>query len=164
MTSRESNLAQRIRDELTDLQIAVDKARRGWAEAQAHQDQQDLLLDAVALNLHSIYSGLESLFELIARHIDGSPPAGKAWHQELLKQMQHDVPNVRPAVISANTHSLLDEYRRFRHLVRNVYTVNLNSDKLKKLIDDLPDLWGRTQLELNAFAGFLDALDQNIRS
>jgi len=30
-----------------------------------------LYLDSAALNLHGFYSGLERLFELIARHVDG---------------------------------------------------------------------------------------------
>lgn len=30
---------------------------------------QDIYLDSVALNLHGFYSGLERLFELVARHL-----------------------------------------------------------------------------------------------
>lgn len=73
--------------------------------------------------------------------------------------MQNDVSGYRPAVISPATHAMLDEYRRFRHLVRNVYTVNLHPDRLEKLVEQLPLLWEQIEPELNAFADFLDQLN-----
>jgi len=49
-------------------------------------------------------------------------PAGEHWHQLLLEQMASEIGGVRPAVISDATRQALDEYRGFRHVVRNVYT------------------------------------------
>jgi hypothetical protein len=37
-------------------------------------------------------------------------------------QMADEVLNVRPAVISEEVRQWLDDYRGFRHIVRNVYT------------------------------------------
>ena len=37
--------------------------------------------------LHSFYNGLENIFEIIAKNIDGSVPTGNKSHQELLHQM-----------------------------------------------------------------------------
>jgi hypothetical protein len=79
-----------------------------------------LYLDSVALNLHGFYTGIERLFELIARHIDESVPSDKNWHRSLLKQMTENYKNYRPAVISQSIFFELDEFRRFRHVVRNV--------------------------------------------
>jgi len=42
-------------------------------------------LDGVALNLHSFYSGIERIFELIAANVDDIRPVGENWHQTLLK-------------------------------------------------------------------------------
>jgi hypothetical protein len=58
----------------------------------------------------------------VAEVIDGEKPVGENWHQVLLKQMANEVSGVRPAVISENTFVKLNEYRGFRHVVRNVYT------------------------------------------
>ncbi len=55
--------------------------------------------------------------------------------------MASDIPDARPAVISAETATILDEFRRFRHLVRNVYTFNLVPEKMENLISILPTLW-----------------------
>ena len=37
--------------------------------------------------LHSFYNGLENIFEIIAKDIDGYIPTGNKSHQELLHQM-----------------------------------------------------------------------------
>jgi hypothetical protein len=117
-------------------------------------------LDSVALNLHGFYSGLERLFELIARHVDHTLSASGTWHRGLLQQMTHDLVDVRPAVIGQDSALMLDEFLRFRHLVRNVYTMNLVPDKMAGLMSALPGLWSRLRAELLAFADFLEDLAQ----
>lgn len=114
----------------------------------------------MALNLHGFYSGLERLFELIARHVDRALPAGEGWHHDLLQEMTKEIAERRPAVISPESASILDEFRRFRHLVRNVYTFNLVPQKMEPLIAALPRLWKQVQVELSAFADFLEELAQ----
>ena len=46
----------------------------------------------------------------------------------------------RPAVISTETGTRLDEYRRFRHVVRNVYTHSFDPVKLGKPVHSAPEL------------------------
>lgn len=72
--------------------------------------------------------------------------------------MAEDVADRRPAVIGQDTVQHLDEFRRFRHLVRNVYTLDLVPHRMAGLVSALPDLWLRERAELLAFAAFLDAL------
>ena len=60
-------------------------------------------LSGVALNLHGFYAGIEQIFEDIARSMEGSVPAGSAWHQALLLQLSSEVASVRPAVLAAGT-------------------------------------------------------------
>lgn len=45
----------------------------------------------------------------------------------LLTQMAKEIAEVRPAVISYSVQSDLDEYRGFRHIVRNIYTYKFDS-------------------------------------
>jgi hypothetical protein len=130
---------------------------RAWEGVQTVEDDQDLYLDSVALNLHGFYSGLERLYELIARHVDRNLPSGPSWHEELLQLMTQDITGVRPAVLGTRGAQRLDEYRRFRHLVRNVYATNLIPDRVFTLVDGLPEVWAEVRAELFAFADFLDA-------
>ncbi len=147
-------LATRIRDELSDLDRVVGRVAEGWQRAQHSAD--DYYLDSVALNLHGFYAGLERIFELVAALVDGSRPGGENWHQVLLQQMATEVPRVRPAVISEITRERLDEYRGFRHIVRNVYTWKFDPTKVEKLVDGLSQVFAKVRSELLAFADFLE--------
>ena len=78
------------------------------------------------------------------------------WHLLLLEQMTKEVPGIRPAVISTETGTGLDEYPRFRPVVRNVYIHSFDSAKLGKLVNSAPELFARTKAELLAFAVVLE--------
>jgi hypothetical protein len=151
-------LAVRIRGALSDLDRVVERVMLAWPQAERVSNDQDAYLDSVALNLHGFYSGVERLFAIIARQIDETIPGGETWHRELLLQMAREDPEVRPAVISEHNALCLDEFRRFRHLVRNVYAMNLMPDKMRRLISLLPDLWVELRAELSAFADFAEDL------
>jgi hypothetical protein len=80
--------------------------------------------------------------------------------------MTKEVSGIRPAMISTETGTRLDEYRRFQHVVRNVYTpsfdpANLGTGQLRSRT------FTRTKAEFLAFATFDDAalcvLRQQIR-
>jgi hypothetical protein len=151
-------LADRMRGALPDLDRVVARVMRAWPRAERVSEDQEAYLDSVALNLHGFYSGLERLFEIIAKQIDETVPAGETWHKELLYQMTREQPGIRPGVISKDNAVLLDEFRRFRHLVRNVYTMNLVPEKIRRLISILPNLWPKLRAELTAFAEFSEDL------
>lgn len=151
-------LAARIDTELSELKLVVERTLQAWDKA-AKQDD-DFYLDSVALNLHAFYSGLERIFEKLASTIDGAVPSAANWHQELLTQMQTEIPTVRPAIISSQLKEALDEYRGFRHLVRNVYTYHLKPEKLKLLVNNLENTFGLASEELTVFGDFLKKFDE----
>ncbi len=154
MSTRLRRLAQRISDELNNLERVVRRAQEGWHRTQQSGD--DLYLDGVALNLHGFYSGLERLFERIATTIDGNLPQGANWHQVLLMQMETEMPGVRPAVISEEIHQALDGYHGFRHIVRNIYTFRFDAAKMQQLVEDAPTVFAQVRAELLAFLAFLE--------
>jgi len=158
MNTLYEELVERIRGEVPDLDHLLRRASQAWTGFHTAGNQQEVYLDSVALNLHGFYSGLERLFELIAKHIDQRPPSGEVWHRDLLQQMAQEITDVRPGVISRESMVSLDGLRRFRHLVRNIYTFNLVPEKIKPLMLSLPDLSSRVRAELLAFADFLSDL------
>lgn len=149
-----SRLANRIRQELKELEHVLARINEGWRRARRLDD--DYYLDGVALNLSGFYSGLERIFVLIAETIDGSLSQGENWHLLLLQQMTDEKPRVRPAVISETVGKRLNEYRGFRHVVRNVYTYRFDPAKVEKLVHSAPDLFDQLKAELSAFASFLE--------
>jgi len=52
--------------------------------------------------------------------------------------MYIEIDGTRPAVISKKTFELLNEYRGFRHIFRNVYGFNLTSERMEYLLSIFP--------------------------
>jgi hypothetical protein len=149
-------LAGRLEQVLLDAKRVAERA--GMLLGKARQSGDQCYLDGVALNLHGFYAAVESCFEDIARTVDGALPSGKNWNQELLRQMSAELKGVRPAVITRSTRDCLDEYRAFRHLVRNVYTFNLRPERVAALAEDVLPCHGQVQEDIERFTGFLLAL------
>jgi len=53
------------------------------------------------------------VIEDLAKGIDGKMPKNGEWHRKLLDQMASEIQNVRPAVLSPETKTILDEFRKF---------------------------------------------------
>ena len=62
----------RIRQEVTHLELVDTRAERDVVEARRRPADQDLYLDAAALNLHDFDAGLERVFHHIAATIVGT--------------------------------------------------------------------------------------------
>ncbi len=149
-------IAGRIRADILEFAQVAERAIHIWQEGQTSDVY--FYLDAVALNLHGFYAGLERLLEIIADGVDETKPIGAQWHQQLLRQMTSEIAEVRPAVLSLSLREQLDRYRGFRHVVRNVYTLNLDAEQIEILIRHLPETMAQLRQELLAFADFLDAV------
>jgi hypothetical protein len=147
-------LVGQIRQELEELQRVLSRIQEGWERSRRSND--DFYLDSVALNLHGLYSGFERIFTHIAETIDGDLPRGEDWHKLLLRQMKNEIPGIRPAVISAEPGEVLDELRKFRHVVRNVYTHRLDPMRLGKLVEGSSAIFAQLNAEISAFATFLE--------
>ena len=150
MISKYLVLKERVAKELEDIKQVVEKTTRNLGQVTNHSEEQDVYIDSVALNLLGFYTGIEHIFEVIATEIDGSIPSGSRWHKDLLEQMSLSIPQIRPALISQETEERLLEFLSFRHLVRNVYTFNLDIERVERLVKML----GKT------FQGFLEEIDR----
>ena len=159
MSPRYAVLAGRIRQELDLISKTVERVEKSALALQKHPEER-AFIDSLALNLQSFYSGVERVFQHIAADLDDSVPKGDAWHRELLKQMAVEVRSVRPAVITREDAETLDEYLRFRHVVRNAYAIELDRERVQYLARRLPGVFQRVKERLAAFADFLDELAQ----
>lgn len=147
-------LAGRIRASMDDIHLAIERATRQADKGKQSGDED--YWDATALSLHSFYSGIEQIFEDIARTIDDAIPEGGEWHISLLKQMTVEIKDLRPAVIRPITRQNLDEYRGLRHVIRNVYAFNLRPARLAELVKNAPECMQNLTTDLIAFANFLE--------
>jgi hypothetical protein len=143
-------VAARIRRELPKLARVAERARDAWNDAARTGD--DRYVDSVALSLHGYYAGLERVLEEVAQRVDETVPSGADWHRQLLDQMADPIPGIRPPVLSEGLAARLQAYRGFRHVVRNVYTYNLDPKQVERLVAELPALVRDVDEELSAVA------------
>ena len=154
-------LAERIRSELANLDKLVSRAERAVVASQHRPEDQDLYIDSAALSLHDLYSGLERIFRQVAATVDNNVPSDQEWHRELLRQMSVEQPGLRPPVISVVSVSALDEYLRFRHVLRNIYAFSFIPNQIERLVDQFKPVFAQVRSELLAFAGFLEQVGQD---
>ena len=155
--SQYAALTGRIRTGLSDVKNASERAILLADKATKTGD--DGYWDGVALNLHGYYTGVEHIFKDVARTMEANLPTGPEWHLDLLTQMSSEIDGIRPAVISRATRECLDEYRGFRHLVRNIYALNLRPARLRELVDNLRPCFKAVSEDLEAFTAFLAELE-----
>ena len=116
-------------------------------------------VEAAALRLHSFYSGVERALLLISRVVNGGTPSrGEGWHRRLLERMAMNT-DTRPAVLRESTQQQLQEYLRFRHLVRNLYADELKAEPIKQLIVALETTWTDVTDDLDAFQRWLCSIN-----
>jgi hypothetical protein len=157
LSDKPTEIAKRIRREISQLEIIRDHALRRWQKASRDEDY----LGSVAFDLQGFYQGVERAFATIAKSIDRSMPTDEKWHKMLLEQMTNEVPGIRPAVISMDTKEALDSFRMFRHLAHNIYTFNLDPRRIKTLVEQMPGAVALVCRDLSVFADFLDGSLQN---
>jgi hypothetical protein len=150
-------LASRTQEAMAELNTLIESTQRLSDKAVNTPDED--YWDGVALNLHGFYTAIEQIFEDIARTIDQNVPDSSQWHRDLLLQMSAELKDIRPAVISRETRRCLDQYRGFRHVVRNVYSFTLYPTRMAELVKQLPDCHTAVMVDLKKFASFLNTVN-----
>jgi hypothetical protein len=149
-----AQLQQELTIELADIKICLAEIDKNTHQLQntADADYQTVLAKAIALDIHGFYSGVERIFEKIAKQIDRNPPAkSEQWHKNLLQQMTVAIPNVRDVVISPPNLAHLDELRRFRHVMRSHYAHKLDTDKILGLATEISHCYELLERDLEQF-------------
>jgi hypothetical protein len=117
-------------DELSSMNgRAYERVRMGATDS----------LDYAALGytIHNIYGVMENACFRISKFFENGL-SSDAWHKELLGRMLLDIPRTRPAFLSREAYSLIDELRGFRHVFRNLYDRSLDAERLLLLQKKVP--------------------------
>lgn len=150
-----NKLIQRISDERRKIERTV----RGIANALQDieiiaANHKKYVEKTIASDLAEVYSGIERIFERIAREVDMQMPRGSRWHNDLLEQMAERQPE-RPPVISPNTLPRLKELLDFRHKVNNIYREELIYEKAEEHAKPIGELFATVSKELDTLIAFL---------
>ncbi|MBW1789588.1 MAG: hypothetical protein JRK53_23740 [Deltaproteobacteria bacterium] len=143
-----------IKEEMAKLEILVRKLT-----TQKGRTADEEVAESASLRLHNFYTGCERVFKLVASEVNGTIPRELDWHRRLLTQMAIEIDGIRPPVISRETMNGLEELLRFRHVVRNIYGYELESERIENMIALAEELYPN----LGTFA-FLEKLENKTES
>jgi len=105
-----------------------------------------------------LYMAFEHIFERVAETFENQITDKSQWHAQLLRHMTLDIPEMRPRLVGDETYECLDELRRFRHVFRSAYTLKLDAERLKLVINRARRLRELYPGELSRFGQFLDQI------
>jgi hypothetical protein len=120
------------------------------------------VLALLAVDLHSYYTALESLVERVLVAVEGRTPGGPASHAALLREASRAIEGVRPSLFPPERIDGLDELRRFRHVFRHAYALDLRHDKMRRALDPFPAVHAGLSSDLDALIAFLRRLIDEI--
>lgn len=149
-----------IIDDLENINRIVGIIKKRKKEIKKHTRDADVYLDSIVHNIENFYMGIEEMFKKIAVFIGEGIPEGPRWHSALLKGMARDITGLRPRVIKEDTKVLLDEYRKFRHLVRNIYTFNIIPQKVIKLANSVAKTFKGFKKDIKSFINIIERISK----
>lgn len=149
------DLISEIKDELELIGALASDISEISREVPKRGNKKRIYEESLSLKLHNFYTGCERIFQKIANDVNGGVPTSADRHKRLLRSMSLDIEKIRPFVISKNTEKALEEYLAFRHVVRNIYGFEIDSERLKRLIEKLPVIYKKFREEINSFIVFL---------
>jgi hypothetical protein len=109
-------------------------------------------------HLHNLYNAFENIFRNIATAFQNHLDDRAGWHDQLLRRMGLEMPTIRPAVIDASLYEKLDELRRFRHLFRTAYGIDLDPLRLELVVHKALALKPIYPAQIESFLAFLKTL------
>lgn len=107
-------------------------------------------LNAIGSILHSYYSGIESVFNLIYKASYGKALVGNMWHSDLFADM-FEKTEKHEQVLSQELFVPLKEYLGFRHVFRHAYSYELDWNRLQPLFSSLAENWNKVKIDLSKF-------------
>jgi hypothetical protein len=129
----------RIDVKLARINREIESTERNLAaflRGEVNDSMSGVIVRDVAYALHNAYNGMEAILQDIAAEVDGGVPAGASAHRALLDQLSVPTRD-RPAVVVAEIADQMDDLRRFRHLFRHSYGVDLQSEQVFAKFADL---------------------------
>ena len=104
------------------------------------------------------YTCIETIFFRISTFFENNLSKDR-WHSDLLKKMRIKMNGIREKVITDQTFSILDEFRRFRHFKRYYYDYSYDREKLNYLQKKFDQLVSNIHNDINNFIEFLRSLN-----
>ena len=76
--------------------------------------------------LHQFYNGIESILKRFGQFYEVPLPKGESFHRKLLDMFVEPTSAPLPGLLDVNLYEELEPYRQFRHIFRNLYSMQLD--------------------------------------
>jgi len=119
--------------------------------AEKDPEIKDSHISAIAVRIHSIYTGIEKVLKQLIEYFDGELPSGREWHTLMVSRARREIESIRPPIISPQVFDLLSELRKFRHLFKGAYHTNLIPQKVIERAEDAVKLLPAFMKDLDDF-------------
>jgi len=159
MNGKKIFLINALQNDIDAITQIYEKLTKSLEQDSSDIDELEDILIVRSYHLHSIYTAFENVFQNVATVFENSVDQPGRWHAQLLERMQMDMSPMRPAVIDKQAYKALDELRRFRHMFRHAYTVELDDDRLGLVIKQAQNLQKIYKSQLETFLNFVETLD-----
>jgi hypothetical protein len=163
-TDRLIDLIAELQSEIISIEKLAANLMETWETLPAETREKKIHESAIALNLHNFYTGVEKVFERIADDLNGGVPGGRERHKRLLHSMTLELPDLRPPVISGATEIAMYEFLAFRHIVRNIYAFEIDSERLALLMKRFPNALMCFKRDVESFIDFLQRQKNKCRT
>lgn len=108
-------------------------------------------LESTAYQIHNLYNATEDLLKIVANYFENNITDTTQWHSALLRRMNQDIPEIRPALISSETYVILNSLRGFRHFFRHAYGTIIEYEQLKINLDKALNLLPKLEEDIENF-------------
>jgi predicted nucleotidyltransferase len=151
----------RIEDEFNSIEVTIQTINDLLKQKDSLPEV--ALIPALASYIADFYSGCERISERVAVYLDGGLPKSKDWHFELLKQVAEPGGDNRPPLWSGALLLELNEYRKFRHLERHIYKIELQPKRVITLAENVEPVFNKIKVAIAIFNRWLEQkAEQNL--
>jgi hypothetical protein len=140
-----------LRDEIEDELKGISLLVQSLEKATLQELDAEIKKRVFASILSDFYMAVERIFKLIVKEIDLEFPEGEEWHKKILRQVTVSLPDLRPPVIEKKLFHRLEEYLKFRHLVRNIYGFQLNYERFEHLVREMNEVAASLHDQISMF-------------
>jgi hypothetical protein len=116
---------------MSDLTSAYENAQAA-AQIDLHSDSSLERLAAAAFLSERAYTACEAALERLAQAFGDQPTYSPTYHKNLLELHARPWENIRPALLSEQTFTVLDSLRKHRHFLRHAYGVQLHVERVRE--------------------------------
>ena len=154
-TNKYLALKTRIEDEM----IALEQNCQAMKTALEQSDNVPEIFITPTLSSYicDFYTACERISERVAVTLDGGMPKAENWHEQLLLQMAEIGGENRPPLWQGSLLLQLNDYRKFRHLARHNYNLQLRKERVLELAQQTEIIIAKIQEAIALFNHWLES-------